>query len=214
MKIEYAIIILILIFFVIAAVEFPGFLMYKYYDPHLKKIYPNKSLSGYAAMFNQGALQGGSEYFGVVDESKTESNLIILGPLSFIDSPLALQRVVVSSDGSVIASESLFRPDGQEDRIPYWLAYDFTNSISYGGALYPIDEDPNLIEVRGKVIQELVRSRGGIGRELSDLISDLSIYKKENKLSLKEWKRWQRKVDKAKEKCQPWTPDNVIKLNN
>jgi len=202
MKTRYKTIIFITILIVLVAVifGFPEFFKYTFFDPRLQKIYPDKSEPRYAVLFNQGALQGDSTHFGIINEGNSESKLIILGPLRFVDIPLAFQRVIVSSDGSVVASESLFRPYNQEDWIPYWLAYDFTNSISYGGAWYPKNEDPNLIEVRGKVIQELLQSRGGIGQEFGYT----EILEKENKLSYMAWKRWQKQVNKAKNNCQPW----------
>ena len=103
--------------------------MYKLSDPHVYKLFPDKSESHYAVIFNQGAWQGSSKHFGVFDESKSESKLIILGTLNYNDLPLKLQRVVLSTDKSVIAAESYFSP--AKRGISYWLAYDFTNSISY-----------------------------------------------------------------------------------
>ncbi len=122
--------------------------------------------------------------------------------------PLQLQRIVISTDESVVAAESYC--DINNKKMSYWLAYDFRNSISYGSAMYPMNEKTNLIKARGDAIEKLLLLRGGIGQEYSkDKISSM-----QNKLSYLEWKRWQKQEDKAEENCSPWTPADSNMLPN
>ena len=92
----------------------------------------------------------------------------------------------------------------------FWLGYDFENSISYWGKSWPWGEDPNMIEVRGNAIQELLQSRGGNGQE----ISSPALFNKENKLSYLEWKRWSKLRRQAIEKYRQWTPADISKQSD
>lgn len=176
---------------------FPQFMMYTFGSPRIQRIYTPDSGASYAVLFNQGALQGSSDYLGVIDESKEDPNLIILGPVRFSDITLFLQRIVISLDKTVIASELEYNSK------PFWHAYDFANPVRYGSALYPSDEDPNMTEARTQAIQELIQSRGGIGQEIREIPWNPNEAKK---ISWSAWRKWQAQIDRAKEKCQPWNP--------
>ena len=199
-KIVYFSILIVLVFIIFGIIDF---LKYTLFDPHLYKIYPDISISGYAVVFDQGAMQCSSRHFGIIDKKGKESNLIILGTLDYVDIPLRFVRFVLSFDGTVIASESYCGLD--KGTTSYWLAYDFVDSISYGGQWKPREEDPNLIKERNDAIQALLFSRGGIGKEFIEVG-----FKEENKLSYLEWKRWQKQINKAKDNCKPWTPDDIV----
>ena len=176
---------------------FPQFIEYAFYNPRVQRIYTPDSGASYAVLFNQGALQGSSVYLGVINESKKDPDLIILGPVDFVDISLFLQRIAISLDKTVIAAELTYNSK------PFWHAYDFTNSVCYGSALYPGDEDPNMTEARTQAIQVLIQSRGGINQEFPEIPWNPN---EANKLSWLAWRKWQAQVDKAKEKCQPWDP--------
>ena len=177
---------------------------YSLFNPHVYKVCSDKSGSRHAIIFNQGALQGYELQFGIIDESKNEPNLIILGPVNYTDTSFHLMQIVISADQSIVATESYYGLNGGS--ISYWLAYDFTNSISYGSDRSR-DQNQRLIKARNKAIQDLMKSRGGVRPLISDTIS-FSYFNKDNKLSWFAWKRWQKQVDRAKENCQPWTfPD-------
>jgi hypothetical protein len=130
--------------------------------------------------------------FGVVNGNKFDPNLTILGPISSNDLSLHFQRVVISSDKTVIATESIIKIK----ETSFWLAYDFLNLTPYGYMQNPFEEDPNSIKIQENTIKQLINSRGGIGQELLD--SNFDVYEKGNKLSWLAWKKWQSIVDKAK----------------
>jgi hypothetical protein len=216
MKTKYKTVILVaffIIFFALITMFIVGVERFEYgfSNQYLLKIYPNKSESYYAVVYNEESKDGDAQYLGVIDERKKESNLIILGPLySIVESSSALkfQRIVFSEDGSVIASESDIKI--QERKMSFWLAYDFENSVSYWGKSRPRSEDPNMTEIRGKAIQELLQSRGGIGQEFRDL----GLFNKENKLSYWEWKRWVKQFRQAIQRSRQWTPADIGKQSN
>lgn len=185
------------IIILVPVIVFPQFMMYTFCSPRVQRIYTPDSGASYAVLFNQGALQGSSVYLGVIVESEADPNLIILGPVDFVDIPLFFQRFVISLDKTVIAAELKY------DSKPFWHAYDFANSVCYGSALYPSDEDPNMTDARTQAIQELIQSRGGIGQDIREYQTSRN---EANKLSWLAWRKWQAQVDKAKEKCQPWKP--------
>ena len=180
---------------------FPQFMMYTFYSPRIQRIYTPDSGASYAVLFNQGALQSSSVYLGIVDESKEDPNLIILGPVDFVDITLFFQRIVISLDKTVIAAELTYNSK------PFWHAYDFANSVCYGSALYPSREDPNMTEARTQAIQKLIQSRGGIKQEFPEIPWNPN---EANKLSWSAWRRWQAQVDKAKETRQPWKPIDTV----
>ena len=197
------VILLIVSFFVLLE-----YFKYSLFNPHVYKVCSDKSGSRHAIIFNQGALQGYELQFGIIDESKTEPNLTIIGPVNYTDTSFHLIQIVISADKSVIATESYYGLDGGE--ISYWLAYDFTNSISYGSDRSR-DQNQSLIKVRNKEIQDLLKSRGGVILLISDTISS-GYFNKDNKLSWLAWKQWQKQVDKAKVNCKPWTPADANEL--
>jgi hypothetical protein len=185
------------IIILVPVIVFPQFIEYAFYSPRVKRIYTPDSGASYAVLFNQGALQGSSDYLGVIDESKEDPNLIILGPVRFTDITLFFQRIVISLDKTVIAAELKYNSK------PFWHAYDFANSVCYGSALYPGDEDPNMTEARTQAIQELIQLRGGINQEFPEIPWNPN---EANKLSWLAWRKWQAQVDKVKETRQPWKP--------
>ncbi len=173
-------------------------LIFKVSSPYVCRIFPDDSKPSYAIVFNQGGLQNGSEYLGVLDANKANLGLVVVGPLDFVDIPLSPVRIVISADRSVVAAESSVR---EAERLhPYWLAYDFAQSTRYGGSRDATDEDPNLVEARAKAIRTLIESHGGIGREIR--IEDIE----REKLSWLAWRRWRTTVNKALPQCRQWDP--------
>lgn len=200
----------IMILLIVSIFVLLEYFKYSLFNPHVYKVCSDKSGSHHVIIFNQGALQGYELQFGIVDESKNEPNLIIIGPVDYTDTSFHLMQIVISADQSIVATESYYGFDGEE--ISYWLAYDFTNLFSYGSGRSR-DQNQSLIKARNKAIQNLMISRGGVKPLISDAIG-FSFFNKDNKLSWLAWRRWQKQVDKAKEKSKSWTPPDANTFSN
>jgi hypothetical protein len=177
----------VLIPLVVSYFGFREWFVYSLFRPRILKVHPDKSKPDYAAVFKWGALQGGTLYFGANTHEESESKLQIIGPVNYVDYPLRLQRIVVSSDETFVATESSHRSDF------LWLAYDFQNCRAYGTGTKPYDEDPYVTKERNNSIKEILKARGGVGQEYS--VSD--VYDESNKMSWFSWRRWVPHVEKA-----------------
>jgi hypothetical protein len=158
-------------------------------EPHIIKVPISDSRRVHVALYNSGGLRGSAILLGVIDDRGPETSIIELGTVQFGNNP-ALKRIVMSSDNTVIASES------SSDSKRFWFAFDLLNSTSYGEVPYTRN-DPNSTNARTQAVQMLIQSRGGIGHEIQNLNRDL-LYKKANRLSWFAWRVWRHQKNRAR----------------
>ncbi len=125
-----------------------------------------------------------------VPDPSRGGNDVVVGDLSYADSSPQFREACWSSDGTVVAVRTKMYKvaDANKDKLPFTHAYDFVEKeVIAPPKWYPWDDFKSWM-TRAKKIERLISDRGGEGAAIA---SYETIYKLQNKVSRRKWRRCQ-----------------------